>query len=234
MDVICSSDLFDCNDWAAINRVRKFKGVHSVADFVLCDGRTVDPWVFTNEPSDSSRIFSVERPTHSDWAIFRRAVEFVSSATHRLPAALGQFVASPHRKDVWFTNVDRSLLFQVTGNSSYREFSPLSDSRNTRHGTTFSSPTDHIGQCPRLIRASVCPSETPDTMVLHSTAPVFVPPVHRRSFLDRIRSLTNQSLWRSFTVDGDGSWIYNGLLNNTLVMMSDGSYDENSADDVCS
>jgi hypothetical protein len=46
--------------------------------------------------------------------------------------------------------------------------------------------------------------------------------------------LTNQSLWKSFTVDGDGSWICNGLLNNTLVIMSDGSYDENSANDVCS
>ena len=103
-----------------------------------------------------------------------------------------------------------------------------------RHGTTFSSPVNRTGQCPRLIRASVCASDSPGTHVLHSTAPVFVPPVHRRSFLDRIRLLTNQSLWKSFTVDGDGSWICTGLLNSTLVMMSDGSYDENSANDVCS
>lgn len=234
MDIICSSDLFSCSDWTAINRVRKFKGIHSVADFVLCDGRTVDPWVFTSEPSDSSRVFSIERPTRSDFALFRRAVEFVTSATHRLPTALGQFVASPHRRDVWFTNTDRSHLFQVTGESSYREFSPPPGTRATRHGTTFSSPIDRTGQCPRLIRASVCALDSPGTQVLHSTAPVFVPPVHRRSFLDRIRLLTNQSLWKSLTVDGDGSWIYNGLLNNTLVMMSDGSYDENSANDVCS
>jgi hypothetical protein len=70
--------------------------------------------------------------------------------------------------------------------------------------------------------------------VLHSTAPVFLPAPHRRSFLERIRALRNQSLWRSLVIDGDGSWIYDGLLSNDLVMMSDGSYDEMSANDVCS
>lgn len=34
--------------------------------------------------------------------------------------------------------------------------------------------------------------------------------------------------------DGDGSWIYDGLLTNSLVMMSDGSYDKMAANDVCS
>jgi hypothetical protein len=49
-----------------------------------------------------------------------------------------------------------------------------------------------------------------------------------------MRSPPNQSLWRNFTVDGDGSWIYKGLVDNTLVMMSDGSYDKVAANDVCS
>jgi hypothetical protein len=35
-------------------------------------------------------------------------------------------------------------------------------------------------------------------------------------------------------VDGDGSWIYGGLLNNTLVMMSDCSYNQAIANDACS
>jgi hypothetical protein len=35
-------------------------------------------------------------------------------------------------------------------------------------------------------------------------------------------------------VDGDGSWIYGGLLNNTLILMSDGSYNRGIATDVCS
>jgi hypothetical protein len=33
---------------------------------------------------------------------------------------------------------------------------------------------------------------------------------------------------------GNGSWIYEGLLSNSLIMMSDGSYDPLVAEDVCS
>jgi hypothetical protein len=63
---------------------------------------------------------------------------------------------------------------------------------------------------------------------------MFQPAPHRRTFLERIRSLPNQSLWETFVVDWDGSWIYKGLVTNSLVMMSDGSYDEMAANDVCS
>jgi hypothetical protein len=41
-------------------------------------------------------------------------------------------------------------------------------------------------------------------------------------------------LWENFVVDGDGSWIYEGLVTNSLVMMSDDSYDEMAANDACS
>lgn len=58
-------------------------------------------------------------------------------------------------------------------------------------------------------------------------------------FIERIESLLNQSLWRSLQLDGDGSLIYKGLLNNTLAfgIGSDGSYiNENRtpASGVCS
>lgn len=68
MEVICAVDIFSRSDWVAINRVRKYKGLHSIADFLLCDGRTVDPWVLSPEPSDSSPVFSVEKPTCADFS----------------------------------------------------------------------------------------------------------------------------------------------------------------------
>jgi hypothetical protein len=58
--------------------------------------------------------------------------------------------------------------------------------------------------------------------------------LHRRTFLELIRALPNQSLWENFVVDRDGSWIYDDLLTNLLVMMNDGLYDEMAAKDVCS
>jgi hypothetical protein len=140
MEWVCPSPLFSKGEWLGINRVRKFKGIHSVVDFVLCDGHTVDPWDLTREPSDSARVFSVEQPTRSDFALFGRAIQLISSDSLRLPTALGQFVGKPHRPDVWFTNNDKTQQYRSIDESSFLEYNLLLDSRPTRHGTAFSSP----------------------------------------------------------------------------------------------
>jgi hypothetical protein len=70
-------------------------------------------------------------------------------------------------------------------------------------------------------------------LILHSTSQVYLPSPSRQSFMEHLHSLPNQSLWRTFTTDGDGSWIYRSLLAGNLIMMSDGSYNENIALDVC-
>ena len=74
-----------------------------------------------------------------------------------------------------------------------------------------------------------------DSYTIHSTATCYVPAPQRRSFLQQLQALPNRSLWRTFEVDGDGSWIYGGLiLNNTLITISDGSYNSTTATDACS
>jgi hypothetical protein len=231
MEVICSTDLFTRAEWCSINRVRKFKGVHSLADITLCDGKTIDPWVYTRQPGDSSRVFSVERPTTMDFRVFFRAVRMVTSESSQLRAPLGRFVAKPHRSAPWFVAADRSFLYKSLGDSSYLRYAPLSSSCTTR---TFSDPDLLMGQIPCSLHASVFFDPATESVKLHSSSPVYVPPRHRMSFLERIRSLPNQTLWANFVVDGDGSWIYDGLLRDTLDMMSDGSYDEKRASDVCS
>jgi hypothetical protein len=39
-----------------------------------------------------------------------------------------------------------------------------------------------------------------------------------------IKSFTNQSLWLSLDYNGDGSWILDGMLAQSLVIIHDGSY----------
>ena len=233
MGLICDNDRYTPDQRERINRVRKFKGLHSVADFVLCDGRTPDPFIFTKEPSDSSRFFSVEKPTNSDFALFKLAVENLLSETGHLPQPLGDYMTQPHRPDLWFVSEDRTVLYKKIDNSNYLRYSYDPHGRATRYGTRFSRPQHCQGQFPQLTRASVV-SAGRDTYTIHSTAKVYMPSPQRRSFLQRLHALSNQSLWRSFRVDGDGSWIYGGLLNNTLVLMSDGSYNRGMAPEVCS
>jgi hypothetical protein len=63
MDIICSTDRYSPSDRAVFNSVRKLKGLHSLADVTLVDGKTVDPFMFNREPSDSSRVFCSSRVT---------------------------------------------------------------------------------------------------------------------------------------------------------------------------
>eukprot|EP00956_Cyclotella_meneghiniana_P019807 scaffold34440_cov45-Cyclotella_meneghiniana.AAC.4 len=58
--------------------------------------------------------------------------------------------------------------------------------------------------------------------IVHSVAEAFSPPQQRCTFLERIRALPN------------GLWIYESLLSNSLVMMSDGAYELLLAEGVCS
>ncbi len=71
-------------------------------------------------------------------------------------------------------------------------------------------------------------------MVLHSSAAVHLPCPAQRSFLDRLRSHDQPRLWDTFECDGDGEWIYMGILRKSPTMVSDRSYNKKLADDVSS
>lgn len=101
MDTVCSTDLYSSAERLAFNRVRKFKCLHGVADVTLVDGVTINPFVFTREPSDSSRVFSVERPTRENVDIFQTIILNLCNGNTHLPAPLGPYINKPHRRDVW-------------------------------------------------------------------------------------------------------------------------------------
>lgn len=191
------------------------------------------PFALSSEPSRSKQIFLVERPTRADFALFRDAIRrFFSNNTLRY--TLGGFVAAPHLPDDWFVSEDGLELYKALSDTSYLLHRPTSQSCVTRHGTRFEPIATISGLIPRHTRASVLVSEDADLVTLHSSAKCFVPVPHKCSFLEKLAALPNQSLWRTLEIDSDGSWIYGGFLRNTLVMMSDGSYNSHLALDVCS
>lgn len=97
MDIVTSTNIYPV-DWELAGqrqRVRRYKGLHSMADFVLMDGWTIDAFVLNKDPSDSSQVFSVEKPMRADFKIFCEMVQNLSSASFILPCALGSFIAQP-------------------------------------------------------------------------------------------------------------------------------------------
>jgi hypothetical protein len=171
-------------------RVRQYKGLFSIGDFVLMDGQTIDPFVLTREPSDSCRVFSVEKPTRADFRKFREMVQNFSSEYFILPTPLGKFISAPHRSDVWFTNNDQSEVYNILDNTSYVLYSKSINHRTTRHGTRFTNPRTVVGlstcSCPASVALA---SDGSGDVILHSASPVCVPSPSRRSFLERLAHL---------------------------------------------
>ncbi len=61
-------------------------------------------------------------------------------------------------------------------------------------------------------------------VLVHSSIPILLPPVPKISFEQNLRYLSNHTLWLSLDFDGDGSWILDGMINCSLIIIHDGSY----------
>jgi hypothetical protein len=169
----------------------------------------VDPFVFNKDPSDSSRVFSVEKPIPKDFTLFWQMIRnLCGGGRSTIPEAVGSYVGQPHQRDVWFVSEDRSeLMYKVENSTSYQLYTLSTDHWQTRGGTARYEYSSLVpGQCDRSTRASVsaCPRDE-FLLVVNATYPVYLPSSPRQSFLQRLHSLPNQSLWRTFQTDGDGS-----------------------------
>ena len=60
------------------------------------------------------------------------------------------------------------------------------------------------------------------------------PPEEDRSIPDILRSQDNPDLWKHLVCEEDGWWIRDALINGTLYLVSDGSYQKDVDPDVCS
>jgi hypothetical protein len=61
-------------------------------------------------------------------------------------------------------------------------------------------------------------------VLLHSTVTVAISSVVSLDFETNLRSYGNKTLWKSLDNDGDGSWILEGMINRSLIIIHDGSY----------
>ena len=68
----------------------------------------------------------------------------------------------------------------------------------------------------------------------HSKCKKFQETEQPRGFLETLRSFPNQQMWKEMRVDEDGEWILEALLEGTLDIAHDGSYQPEITKDVCS
>ena len=114
MDAIACWDIFLSNELVCINRVRKYKGLYSLADLILFDGWTIDPWALYNNSSRIKWNFPVERPLHLDFILFGQFITLLSSMIHQLPQTFRQFILQPHLCNKLFVNKNKPEVYHVT------------------------------------------------------------------------------------------------------------------------
>jgi hypothetical protein len=80
-----------------------------------------------------------------------------------------------------------------------------------------------MGSSELQIYASITHSQS-GQVLLHSSAALATPPVVSLGFETNLRSYGNKTLWKSIDYDGDGSWILEGMIHGSLIIIHDGSY----------
>ena len=79
--------------------------------------------MFTNLKVQSSRVFSLERPTPRDFDVWRTTLRSVTSADRTLEHPLGRYLTLPHNTDGWFATEDESTLIHKNNDGNVDVYS---------------------------------------------------------------------------------------------------------------
>ena len=210
----------------ALKVVANFKCVLHLSDLACCDGVTVDNWVLTDEPGESTHTFPHERPRASDFTLWNDAIRALTHGELRLPHSLGPFLREPHITYDWRTHDSADRLFRIRQQQPepmYDVFEKDTSSVATRHGQRYIWSLTCFGELPGDNFATVN-HVNEQVVTLHSKARCHVEESVPMDFWSVLRSYPNQSLWKHFVCADDGEWIRRGVLLGSLCIVHDGSY----------
>jgi hypothetical protein len=213
------------------NRVRKLKHVHHVSALVASDGVSVLPEMYTTAAGTSSMTWSLERPSERDFLVWQEALALIAP-NRRLRRPLGHFLRMPPGDSSWTATADGTQLCHRLTPSSFELFQQVTPIRFTRAGTLFHQIAT-VSYDPGFPFLATVSQPTDTHARLHSSAPAPSPAPVDLDLISVLRSWENQSLWRHLKFDGDGSWLLNAIIANTLIICHDGSYMKKVTSNVC-
>jgi hypothetical protein len=113
----------------------------------------------------------------------------------------------------------------MNGQDYHVEYTPMNNplARQTHSGRRFQHNVTKVGYSKFPIFASIMHSQL-GQVLLHSTVAAAILSVASLDFETNLRSYGNETLWKSLDYDRDGSWILEGLIKNSLIIIHDGSY----------
>ena len=236
MDAVVETDIFTARELDQVNRVRHYKKVTTVADLACCDGSTIKSDLYNSSAGRSHCEFPIQQPTPGDFVVWKKAIGLITRPGNRLVKSLGNYISTPHTPDEWFINNIRTKIYHKTPTGSYEQYVLRNPHCTTRYGA-FYIRCQQATKSPSLERRLTPRLWTDDKVRYHSSWPAT--PTHSNQTTATIRntmeSQENQSLWTNLRMDGvdDREWIYTGLINGTLEIGHDGSYQPELANNIC-
>jgi ribonuclease HI len=216
-----------------MNRCRNFLNALHLSDIATADGNYIDQRFLlttTPRPLDSTLSFPREHPTKADWLMWRTTWKSLTSPAYRLRANLGPWIHQSTVQWRWFHDASSDCILQATGDITH-VYSCQSTSF-TRSGSRYSYL--HSTRTPASgvpISIAMTPGPTDElTLNIVSRSPntLIVPTNKSTTFWDTLLSGGGAWMWQKFhfTDKSDTSidWIVQGLLDGTLLWVTDGSH----------
>ncbi len=211
---------------AVLNIVQRHQNLLHLSDILKCDGITLDEFVVSEYAERlQGHVFPREEPIALDLRLWREAVHQLCAGTSILLVALGCFLQPAHIACQWFTTVDATMLYQTGGDPDAPMYNVYEqrEGLRTRHGSRFLLISSKVGVHPGMHYASI-EMLGPTSAGVHSKAPFLEPLEPPGTFHGQLAAFGNPSLWENLSVDGDGSWLWVGVIGGSLCIAHDGSY----------
>ncbi len=206
-----------------------------LSDLVTVDGRYLESFVFELGPPKkrSTYHFPHECPTKKDWDIWFNFWHNYATTGGKLKVPLGRWTHPTHRKWLWYSSSVDDL--HRVENRIVHHYLPSQSRRLTRsdlgYSLAWTEPlrTNHVIGLPVSVQGldSTCVYKlnTGTTLARGSQQP--------SNFGEYLRAWGGEWMWGEIE-DGqatkrDLTWLFQGMKSNTLVWVTDGSYDRKRA-----
>ena len=205
----------------AINRVRNYLEVLTVADIATGDGKHICTNYLSGIRSHnrSSYEWQTEHPCAQDFRCWRKYIPSLLNPLNSLRQPLGRWLAPPHRVWIWFYCPQSDRVFQKV-NTQWKVY--CRSAYATRTNAIYVTSGALINDAPELEFTTVI-ELTASSVQFEGTSPCNWDTVRPLSVLTpkhHFWVLTNSDI----ATHSRNLWLLNGLQKGTLLAVCDGSY----------
>ena len=219
----------------SLNRVRIKLQMLFLSDIVAANGRQLNqqhliPTTATLNNSDYD--FAREEPTAADW---RNWIVFWTRFTHPglfLMDPLGKWTEPTHRKWTWYYDVEHGIVEHKNGNV-VEYYHLLQGRTRTRGEQLYVRTRTEKDKSPEGVPATVSFIDANTINLLGHGPPLTTGPSQPADFWEYLRLLGGEWMWDGIVNEKqDLQWLVKAVKKNTIIGVTDGSYDRDFAPDI--